>query len=172
MLGDSPLQSRSCRRTLRWVTDVLARGFFFTVGLFVAGMFGGGCMKSAPPNPIDASTEADDGGAAEGCSTGPPVTAAELVRASPPQAKAMCVPHCGELHYGNSGAPFISALPSGTCAHEGEVCAMAAEIPVYCAGVYAGGAADVFNCTCQAGMWSCGRVVSGGVEVSCPNPDQ
>jgi hypothetical protein len=102
---------------------------------------------------------------AEPCTDGPRWpngSAFEYERHGPTDAPA-CTPHCGPNANASSlwGGPELmkltsAALPSGTCAHEGNTCTMAAEWLGTCPPEgRAEGPFDLFICRCAAGRWAC-----------------
>jgi len=98
-----------------------------------------------------------------------------------PSHAGPCTPHCGPNANASAlwGSPMLgkltsAALPSGSCAHEGNTCTMAAEWLGPCPeGGAAVGPFDLFICRCTSGRWGCtiDDESPSATEQTCTLPD-
>ncbi len=105
------------------------------------------------------------------CSNGPPLTAEPPYGTwSTESVLPRCVPRCGEQRQPGALAELryaVSALPSGACAHDGELCEMAAGSVTTCP-EFGSKICDLsdFECRCANGSWQCITRAQG--EGNCP----
>ncbi|MBX3208302.1 MAG: hypothetical protein KF764_24865 [Labilithrix sp.] len=146
-----------------------ARLVFVSMGAAVAVLVA--CSSSE-----DASDGAYDG-PRSACSTGPAYGLGtefpELEQGSANGAPE-CVPRCGEQK--GSFAPYgvvlpVSALPSGACAYDGEVCGSSAVRTLECPdGRTIACSLTPYACRCEGGDWKCYAGVQGASACVCTGP--
>ena len=119
----------------------------------------------------------------EACSDGPrwPNGTKFSYETNGPVDAPPCIPHCGPNASASAlwGPPALgkltsAALPSGSCADEGNVCTMGAEWLGPCPpGGTAAGPFDLFICRCTSSKWECtvDATSPSSTEQTCSLPD-
>ncbi len=147
--------------------------FRFLHAALLAGAVTGLAPACESEDPNDWSYD----GTRSACSTGP---AYELSTDFPQLTEEVerapeCVPRCGVekrqlSHYGTTWT--IAALPSGACAHDGEVCGMGAVRTRECPdGQTVACSLTPYGCRCEKGSWRCYAGAVGASACICTNID-